>query len=203
MEERQENLLEFDDTFRFKDLPDTSTPHNAPNMNIALDNTSYLKKYIEDIITGKVDLVVKSIKSVNLFDSERWYNELQNINQDSITKEIVDGKEYYKLLQDKVYTHPFMKGEFKENTQYTLIAKARNYEDDQQYTGFRFGYTDGTSTVVYVKRTTTEYDYKIVSDKNKTIQDIKLGYDHKGYVLFRDIMMYEGTDNKEYSPHQF
>ncbi len=42
MEERNENLS-FNDNFRFKNLPDESTPKSAENLNVALDNTSWLK----------------------------------------------------------------------------------------------------------------------------------------------------------------
>ncbi len=205
MEERQENLLEFDDTFRFKDLPDTSTPHNAPNMNKPLDNTSYLKKYIEDIITGKVDLVVKSIKSVNLFDSERWYNELRPIREASMEKVEVDGINYYKVNPLSIDTYEFMKGEFKENTQYTIKFKARHNSESSSgaITGFKIVYTDGTNPNFYVKNTIVEEDYTITTESNKTIDCIRLCHNYNGFVLFRDIMLYEGTDNKEYSPHQF
>ena len=65
MEERNENLS-FNDDFKFKNKPDESTPKSAENLNVALDNTSWLKRYIDDIVTGKIDLIVGNLKSKNI-----------------------------------------------------------------------------------------------------------------------------------------
>ena len=74
-------MQEFDDDFEFKDLPDESTPHNAENMDRSLKNTRLLKRFINDVITGKVDLTVGNIKSKNLI----WNNQKKTVESNGIT----------------------------------------------------------------------------------------------------------------------
>ena len=74
-------MQEFDDDFEFKDLPDTTTPHNAENMGRALKNTRLLKRFINDVITGNVDLVVGNIRSKNLI----WNNQKKTVTSNGIT----------------------------------------------------------------------------------------------------------------------
>lgn len=61
-----EYMEEFDDDFEFKDLPDETTPHNAKNMGRVLKNTRLLKRFINDVINGNVDLKVGNIESKNI-----------------------------------------------------------------------------------------------------------------------------------------
>lgn len=135
----------------------------------------------------------------NLFDSENWYNTLHNLNNESMTKEIVDGIEYYKFRPSGINNYQYMLGKFKENTQYTLTCKARQYVyQARNTTGFIFAYTDGTTTSVLINQTTTEYDYKITSQAGKTISYIKLSYYNNDYQLVRDIQLTEGTQEHSY-----
>ena len=144
-----------------------------------------------------------TVTGKNLFDSEDWYTTLNNIKTESMMKEVVDGIEYYKFKPDAIYNYQYMMGNFKENTQYILTCKARQYENTgHRSTGFIFCYTDGTSTSVPINTTTTEYDYKIVSDIGKTISYISLSYFYNEYVLARDIQLLEDTVATEYEPYQ-
>ena len=70
------------------------------------------------------------------------------------------GIEYYKLCPHGIYTHEYMKGQFRENTQYAFSCKARQYElfsEDAMGLGFIFNYTDGTRSFKYVDKTLEEY----------------------------------------------
>ena len=145
---------------------------------------------------------IKSVGYENLFDSENWYETLNAISQVSMRKEIVNGVEYYRFKPDAIYDYQYMKGQFKENTQYTISAKARNYDhDDRKSSGFTFIYTDGTSSGTYIDMTLEEYDYIVTSEVGKTIDYIRLGYAYSDYVLMRDITMVEGTETKIYVPY--
>ena len=150
---------------------------------------------------GKYGIEVKT-NGKNLFNSEDWYTTLNAIKSASMMKENVDGKEYYKFRPDEIWNYQYMLGQFKENTQYTLTCKARQYENTgHNSTGFVFAYTDGTTTRVFINRTTTEYDYKITSEVGKTISYIRNSYDYNEYVLVRDIQLEEGTQATSYEPY--
>ena len=202
MEERNENLS-YKPMIRYTNLPDESVPDDAENANIPLDNIDYLKQYIDDLVKGKIDLVVKSIKSVNIFDSERWYNEMHAISSTGMTKENVDGIDYYKFSGSILINKPFMDGEFEENTQYTFKLKCRQYDKAGNTAMFIFNYTDKTIGYFNIPGVLEETEISYTTLKNKTLKNISLSYAYGGFVLGRDIMLYEGTDDKEYSPHQF
>jgi hypothetical protein len=151
---------------------------------------------------GKYGIEVKTTGK-NLFDSEDWYTTLNSINSTNMTKEVVNGIEYYKIRPNGIYNYQYMLGEFKENTQYTISCKARQYEyQARNSTGFVFMYTDGTSSNNYVRQTTTEYDYEVTSLPNKTISYIRLGYAYNDYVLFRDIQMEESIEKSSYEEYK-
>ena len=143
-----------------------------------------------------------SVGYENLFDSENWYNTLHNLNNESMTKEVVDGIEYYKFRPNGIYNHQYMLGKFKENTQYTLSCKVRQYEyQARNTTGFMFYYTDGTSSGTLINQTITEYDYKITSQAGKTVSYIRLSYYNNDYQLVRNIQLVEGTQAHSYIPY--
>ena len=223
MEERNENLS-YKPMIRYTNLPDESVPDDAENANIPLDNIDYLKHYTlkltkeelnyiyvaileqmkqDETILSKIDLVVKSIKSVNIFDSERWYNEMHAISSTGMTKENVDGIDYYKFSGSILINKPFMDGEFEENTQYTFKLKCRQYDKAGNTAMFIFNYTDKTIGYFNIPGVLEETEISYTTLKNKTLKNISLSYAYGGFVLGRDIMLYEGTDDKEYSPHQF
>lgn len=194
-------MSEFNDDFEYKNEPDDTTPDDAENAGIALKNTRLLKRFINDVISGNIDLVVKSIKSVNIFDSERWYNEMHAISSTGMVKENVDGTDYYKFSGSALINKPFMDGEFKENTQYTFKLKCRQYSSASNTAMFIFNYTDKTVGYFNIPGVLEETEISYTTLKNKTLKNISLSYAYGGYALGRDIMMYEGTDDKEYSPY--
>lgn len=140
---------------------------------------------------------------INIFDSENWYETLHNIKPVSMLKETIDGHEYYKFRPDGIYNFPYMKGQFKENTQYIFSSKARKFDNSDTYsTGIVFVYTDGTTTSLFVEKTLEEYSYYLTSAPNKTIDYIRLNYAYNNYVLMRDIQLQEGIESTTYEPYQ-
>lgn len=145
---------------------------------------------------------VKNTK-VNIFDSENWYETFHNINPNDMLKTTIDGIEYYKFRPNTIWNIPYMKGQFKENTQYIFSAKARQFDNVQYFsTGIVFVYTDGTSTSLLINKTLEEYTYYLTSAPNKTIDYIRLGYAVNNYVLMRNIQLQEGTESTNYTPYQ-
>lgn len=145
---------------------------------------------------------VKNTK-VNIFDSENWYETFHNINPNDMLKTTIDGIEYYKFRPNTIWNIPYMKGQFKENTQYIFSAKARQFDNVQYFsTGIVFVYTDGTSTRLLINKTLEEYTYYLTSAPNKTIDYIRLDYAVNNYVLMRNIQLQEGTKSTNYTPYQ-
>ncbi len=62
--------VEFNEDFEFKDLPDEATPDEAKNANIAIYNTWYLKKNIDDIFSrlDVIDSILDVINELKLLD---------------------------------------------------------------------------------------------------------------------------------------
>lgn len=145
---------------------------------------------------------VKDTK-VNIFNSENWYETFHNINPNDMLKTTINEIEYYKFRPNTIWNIPYMKGQFKENTQYIFSAKARQFDNIQNYsTGIVFVYTDGTATNLLINKTLEEYTYYLTSAPNKTIDYIRLGYALNNYVLMREIQLQEGTIPTEYEPYQ-
>lgn len=176
------------------------------NTTIIANNYTYIAGYqIEEssIMRGYVDYgkygIELSNTGKNIFNSEDWYNTLHIVYQTSMTKEVVNGIEYYKFRPSGIYNYKYMLGQFKENTQYTLSCKARQYEyQARNTTGFLFIYTDGTSSGELINQTINEYDYKITSQAGKTVSYIRLSYYNNDYQLVRNIQLEEGIQATPY-----
>jgi hypothetical protein len=163
-----------------------------------------LQLYGESIQDGEptpdTPVEIESVSGKNLFDSEDWYNTLKNYNADYTAKEVVDGIEYYKY-HGLYHQIKYMQGQFKENTQYTLTFKARQYDQTaNQTTGFSIRYTDGTSSSAWIKLSLTEENYTIISQAGKTIDYIGVTYGYGGYVLVRDIQLEKSSIPSFYVP---
>lgn len=166
---------------------------DIPDIQLSCDDGSYVPYNT---------IQVKNTR-INIFDSENWYETLHNIKPVSMLKETIDGHEYYKFRPDGIYNFPYMKGQFKENTQYIFSSKARKFDNSDTYsTGIVFVYTDGTTTSLFVEKTLEEYSYYLTSAPNKTIDYIRLNYAYNNYVLMRDIQLQEGIESTTYEPYQ-
>lgn len=146
---------------------------------------------------------VSSIECKNIFDGERWYKELKAHDSESIDKIELEGIEYYMFQPSGLSYYEFMKGEFKENTQYTISCKARKYDNvEQKSTGFYVVYTDGTNSSKFVDNTLEEYQLVLTTDENKTIDHIRVGFAYNNYVLMRDIQIEEGAAATYYTNYK-
>lgn len=142
------------------------------------------------------------INGKNKFNQQDWYQTLQGVKQSSISYVYVDGYYWYRYNPKGIFNYQYMKGQFKENTQYTLSCKARKYSQDDttsSSSGFMFKYTDGTDIRVYVKETLETYNLVLTSEEGKTIDYIMLPYNTDKSQLVRDIQLEEGTVATEYS----
>ena len=158
----------------------------------------------DDAVTFPVPYDCIGYKSMgqNIFDIEDWYDALKMFNNYYISKVTVDEVEYYKL-HGLYYEVKYMQGKFKENTQYTLTFKGRQFEETEvSGTGFAFKYTDGTYSRAWIDLTTVEKEYTIVSDAGKTISFIYVLYDHSPYGLVREVQLVEGTEVKPYEEYK-
>jgi hypothetical protein len=148
------------------------------------------------------DIKVSSVLCKNLFDEDRWFKELSKVSDTAISKEVVDGVEYIKFMPYGICEYQYMLGEFKENTQYTISALARKYDNTELVsTGFYFVYTDGTQSFKFVNNTLEEYLLTLTSDPGKTISYIRLGYAYDNHVLMRNIQLEEGNIGTDYVKH--
>ena len=146
---------------------------------------------------GKYKIPVKC-SGKNLFDVNRWYEELTAACTHN-------NKPYFTTIDglDCIAVHPpggvgFMKGEFKENTQYTLSCYVKS--DKSNYTGLLISYTDGsTSTRLLVG---SSWGNRVVtSTVGKTISSIQLYFYGGAYAYYHNIQLEEGTTATDYEPY--
>lgn len=151
-------------------------------------------------ISGVVGNVQIKIDGKNKFDQEDWYNKLRALNSTGMQKKNVDGKEYFRINPAYVSSYQYMKGMFKEKTQYTISCKGRAESFlDGVITGFRFIYTDGTNNFKWLEQSVTEHSFELVSEKEKTIDYIDMPWGYGEYALMRDIQLVEGTEVSPYT----
>lgn len=139
----------------------------------------------------------------NLFDSERWYSELKakGGQYGDILKTTVDGVEYIKYAPNGMHDYQFMKGEFAENTAYTLSFLGINISTETIPKGLRIQYTDGTGLMCTFTNT-VETAYSFTTDKNKTIDHIWLYYYANEYALIRNIQLEVAESATEYEAYK-
>ncbi len=226
----------FDNDFRFKNLPDESTPINADNLNKALDNTSWLKSQLDGTIEpmsgssieindsaeamlNKLEIEGKStqdgepspenpveIKSVgytNLFDSDRYYREYSELDNNCVSKIIEDGVEYFNINYSPSASrnYKFMQGEFKPDTQYIITFKGKNATKGViSNASFQMYYTDRSTSGWVNVSTDNEQEYSIKSSAQKTVDYITVNGSGAHRFLARDICLYESSTLKPYIP---
>lgn len=151
-------------------------------------------------ICGKSQQLV-TVQGINLFDSEDWYSTLNTVSSGSVLKVTVGDVEYYKFNGSSTYKVQYMKGQFVENTQYTLTFKGMQVAQVTDFsTGLVFQYTDGTNSSGLIAKDLNERHYKLTSTAGKTVDHIRTSFYNTGYVYVRDIQLTEGTTVTEYTP---
>ena len=141
----------------------------------------------------------------NLFDLQGWYTWLKSFGTPDayVRKVTVDGISCILYRPPLTYDKQYMKGEFKENTQYALSFRAKGITGSGVSTGFRFKYTDGSSSGVDVAADGEWKDYKTISKADKTINYIWMwfGYDQGCYIDENSVQLEEGAAATEYVPY--
>ena len=149
---------------------------------------------------------IESVGDVkNLFDLQGWYTWLKSFGTtDTYVKKVtVDGISCILYRPPGTYDKQYMKGEFKENTQYALSFRAKGITGSGVSTGFRFQYTDGSSSGVDVAADGEWKDYKAISKADKTIDYIWMwyAYDQGCYIDENSVQLEEGAAATEYVPY--
>lgn len=149
---------------------------------------------------------IESVGDVkNLFDLQGWYTWLKSFGtSDTYVKKVtVDGISCILYRPPGTYDKQYMKGEFKENTQYALSFRAKGITGSGVSTGFRFKYTDGSSSGVDVAADGEWKDYKTISKADKTIDYIWMwyAYDQGCYIDENSVQLEEGAAATEYVPY--
>lgn len=138
----------------------------------------------------------------NKFDQDDWYNKLRAVSTTGMSKITVDSIQYFRINPAYISTYQYMKGMFKENTQYTISWKGRAESFiDGGITGFKFRYTDGTTSYKNMDHTLIDTEYVLISDKDKTIDCIDMTWGYGEYAYVRDIQLEEGIIVTEYTKH--
>ena len=149
---------------------------------------------------------IESVGDVkNLFDLQGWYTWLKSFGtSDTYVKKVtVDGISCILYRPPGTYDKQYMKGEFKENTQYALSFRAKGITGSGVSTGFRFKYTDGSSSGVDVAADGEWKDYETISKADKTIDYIWMwfAYDQGCYIDENSVQLEEGAAATEYVPY--
>ena len=174
-----------------KDTGDLITKDNCASYGS--DACNNVGKYVVQIkATGK-----------NIFDVNSWYNWLRTFTTQYVTKETVDGIEAIRYQPKLTYNKPWMKGNFKENTKYIFNYRAKGIVGTDKSTGFRFIYTDGTTTICYVDNEATWKNYTCASS-GKTIDHLEMNYFYgQGcYFDINSMQLEEGTSATVYEPYK-
>ena len=139
----------------------------------------------------------------NIFDANGWYSWLRTFTTHYVTKETVDGIEAIRYQPQLTYNKPWMKGNFKKNTKYIFSYRAKGIVGTDRSTGFRFIYTDGTTTICYVDNEATWKNYTCASN-GKTIDHLEMNYFYgQGcYFDINSMQLEEGTSATTYEPYK-
>lgn len=196
---------------RYKLLP-TYRYYEAEGYPLSLGNVAGKPLRNYRIYGNTVDGVGVGQAGKNVFDSERWYNELSikdsNLTDDNPFKTIKGNDGTYDYIQtcganDKINFH-FMKGEFKENTRYAFSWMGK-FISGSGNAGIQFYYTDGSNSVSQqvTSSMTTWTKRTLVTTAGKTLSYIKIyGYAPASVFQIANIQLEEGTTVTAYEPYK-
>ena len=137
----------------------------------------------------------------NKFDVNKWYEFLRSFSTKYVEKTEVDGTScIYYSPRGGSNGKPYMSGQFKPQTQYILSFRAKGIVGTGVSTGFKFVYTDGTGSTIYVKNDSTWNSYTLKSNLGKTISHIETTYSYSQGCYFDEnsIQLEEGNIATEY-----
>lgn len=162
---------------------------------------------VGDLVTegeykGKYKIPV-TVSGKNLFDTQNWYNWLRTFTTEYVTKTTVDGINCIYYRPSYTFNKPYMSGQFKERTRYTIRYRAKGIVGTGVSTGFKFVYTDGTYELSYVGNK-NEWDFYTKVSNGKTIDHIEMTYNYgQGcYIDENSIQLEENVTATDYEPYQ-
>ena len=177
-------------------LPDYESFDSTPPESLAV-SPDYPRQ-----IYSLTDVTVTS-RGRNLFDAEDWYTFLRSYTTTFVSKATLDGYECIKYQPNGTYDKPYMQGQFKPNTQYTIKYKARqDAVHEGNSSGFWIFYTDGSSTLSFVENTTEWKEYVVTTVAGKTVDYLAMTYNY-GYPIYiveSSIQLVEGAYTSETIP---
>lgn len=152
---------------------------------------------------GKYDVPVV-IHGKNLFDTERWYNELYAIETSHTGDYAISKTDEYIQLCAALgkYNLNFMEGEFETNTQYSISMQIMNVTANNT-AGLIIKYTDGTVLNISALKTDTSWkDISVVTSEGKTISCIVINsYSLSTIFRIKNIQFEKGTTATSYEPY--
>lgn len=193
-----------------------TTPTSMTNKLLVMSNNANEEvMIIEGDVTDKTIPYFKGIKSAfegeskievlstgkNLIKKEEFKEYILKYHPHS-TFYVEDGVEYCKTVNSLFHNKPFMKGQFKKGTRYTMTLKAElKQENKGLYLAFR--YTDDTYSSDYTSSTNPTV-LTVTSSKDKVVDYVYLSYSNGGdVVLDLDSFQLTETDSRvEYEPYK-
>ena len=201
---------------RYKLLP-TYRYYEAEGYPLSLGKTAGKPLRNYRIYGNTVDGIgVGSPAGKNLFDAERWYNELRandsNLADGDKFKTVKGSDGNYDYIQtcganNKINLH-FMKGEFKQNTRYAFSFTGRFIKIDNSGTGnagIQFYYEDGTNSISQqITSSMTDWTTRThITTSGKTLSYIRIyGYSPSTIFQLSNVQLEEGTTVTSYEPYK-
>jgi len=146
--------------------------------------------------SGTVTTTVEN-RGENLFKAQEFKDFINTYDSTALYFKD-EGYDVVEFKNDLGSTTVFMKGKFKQNTQYTLkVTGKTSIAGNILY--IRYVYTDGTT--YSLQFTNTFYERKtLVSTPGKTIDYLNIPYGTGSrFIALNDFMIYEGTTSKAYA----
>lgn len=185
-----------------------STQSSSPSFDTPATITS-VGDY--DPTTGKYKIPI-TVRSKNLFDRDNFletFTEYFTKKPSIVTFEGKESLKIYGQIDSTGREIEYMKGKFKENTQYTFSFEYYDVNPDNYVTSGIYivaYYTDGSYDYVLNARSLSTagvwYNRTLTSDAGKTIDCLKLSYNyHTPYTYFYNFQIEEGMSKTEYEPY--
>lgn len=193
-----------------------TTPSSMTNKFLVMSNkTNEEVMILEGDVTDKTIPYFKGIKSAfenkdkievlscgkNLIKKEEFKEYILKYHPQS-TFYVEDGVEYCKTRNHAFHKQPFMKGQFKKGTRYTMTLKAE-LKQEKKGLHLAFRYTDDTYSSDYTSSTNPTV-LTVTSSKDKVVDYVYLSYGNGGdVVLDLDSFQLTETDSRvEYEPYK-
>ena len=172
-------MNEFNDDFEYKNEPDDTTPDDAENAGIALKNTRLLKRFINDVI---IKPTAESADENGLYTFSRNFSTAASVKIPFNNVALERGKKY----TIKIF---FDGGSITGGTYKVVYLNSPNLQN--------IGILKNSGTL--------KLTFTCDNEKYKSFNGITLDISQETNIsdLKMRFMLYEGEDDKEYSPHQF